>query len=61
MSCRSGSSAHAACPSPASLAFKHSHALQLQGAPLADRRGAQAPAQDAFRLVPSPPVNRPEF
>ncbi|WP_272940756.1 XopAD/skwp family type III secretion system effector, partial [Pseudomonas savastanoi] len=35
--------------------YKHSHALQLQGAPLTDQREVQAPAQDAFRLVPSPP------
>ncbi|RMT49934.1 hypothetical protein ALP47_01718 [Pseudomonas savastanoi] len=35
--------------------YKHSYALQLQGAPLTDQREVQAPAQDAFRLVPSPP------
>ncbi|WP_371217379.1 XopAD/skwp family type III secretion system effector [Pseudomonas savastanoi pv. phaseolicola] len=35
--------------------YKHSHALQLQGAPLTVQREVQAPAQDAFRLVPSPP------
>ncbi|SOQ13002.1 XopAD/skwp family type III secretion system effector [Pseudomonas syringae group genomosp. 3] len=35
--------------------YKHSHALQFQGAPLTDQREVQAPAQDAFRLVPSPP------
>ncbi|WP_237901164.1 XopAD/skwp family type III secretion system effector [Pseudomonas savastanoi] len=35
--------------------YKHSSTLQLQGAPLTDQREVQAPAQDAFRLVPSPP------
>ncbi|WP_328590138.1 XopAD/skwp family type III secretion system effector, partial [Pseudomonas amygdali] len=35
--------------------YKHGYALQLQGAPLTDQREVQAPAQDAFRLVPSPP------
>ncbi|UIA83798.1 hypothetical protein LU604_01350 [Erwinia tracheiphila] len=35
--------------------YKRNHALQLQGASLAEQQEVQAPARDAFRLVPSPP------